>query len=140
MNPKRSSFVQIVWLVLCALCVLYGIVILSIASGIRFFMVWFLLAAFFGCLFLASRAQLWSHLPGRVKAVFLIILFFCAALFAVVEGIIAKGFTEKGEKDLDYLIVLGAQVRENGPSPPYLPNNMLREFFGVVKDFLQGNL
>ena len=252
MNLKRRSFVQIVWLVLSVLCILYGIAILSIASGTRFFMVWFLLAAFFGCLFLASRAQLWSRLPVRVKAVILIILIVCAVLFAVIEGIIAKGFAEKGEKGLDYLIVLGAQVRENGPSqvlryrldtaydylvenektlcivsggqgpnepcteaegmktyliergigedriimepdslttgqnienskmlldppdasvgivtndfhvfrgsaiakkaglqavgiaapssPPYLPNNMLREFFGVVKDFLQGNL
>ena len=31
-------------------------------------------------------------------------------------GMIAKGFYSKGEKNLDYIIVLGAQVRENGPS------------------------
>lgn len=37
-------------------------------------------------------------------------------LFLIVEGIIISGFFEHGRKDLDYVIVLGAQVKEGRPS------------------------
>lgn len=37
-------------------------------------------------------------------------------LFVFVEGCIVASFQEKGEKNLEYIIVLGAQVRSTGPS------------------------
>ncbi|MDE7282292.1 MAG: YdcF family protein, partial [Lachnospiraceae bacterium] len=40
----------------------------------------------------------------------------CMLLFVVVEGCIISGFMAKGEKNLDYIIVLGAKVRQDGPS------------------------
>ena len=36
--------------------------------------------------------------------------------FVLVEGVILKGFFYSGKPGLDYIIVLGAQVREYGPS------------------------
>ncbi|MDE7277605.1 MAG: YdcF family protein, partial [Lachnospiraceae bacterium] len=37
-------------------------------------------------------------------------------LFIIVEGCIISSYRAKGEPNLDYLIVLGAQVKEKGPS------------------------
>ena len=37
-------------------------------------------------------------------------------LFVVVEGLIVSHYNEKGEENLDYIIVLGAQIKEKGPS------------------------
>ncbi len=36
--------------------------------------------------------------------------------FEDIEGFVLSGFAEHGEPNLDYIIVLGAQVYENGPS------------------------
>ncbi|HJA93962.1 MAG TPA: YdcF family protein [Candidatus Eisenbergiella merdipullorum] len=36
--------------------------------------------------------------------------------FLLIEGLIVSRFQAKGEQGLDYLVVLGAQMRENGPS------------------------
>ena len=37
--------------------------------------------------------------------------------FVLVEGCVISQMHAKGKAELDYIIVLGAQVRENGPSP-----------------------
>ncbi len=37
-------------------------------------------------------------------------------IFLVVEGCIVSGFSQKGKNGADYVIVLGAQMKRNGPS------------------------
>ncbi len=107
---------KVVWGILAILCIVYGFLILSLRSGTLFFAVWFVLGVFFGLLALASRYHLWQKIPpaGRVAA--LVVVAACAALFVLTEARIVREFSRTAEKDLDYLIVLGAQVREDGPS------------------------
>lgn len=52
----------------------------------------------------------------EIKTAFHILVIIGVTVFVVLCGMISKGFNEKGEKNLDYVIVLGAQMRENGPS------------------------
>ena len=54
------------------------------------------------------KKKKWSWL----KAFFYIFVF----LFLVIESFIVKGFFEKGSKDLDYIIILGAKVNKTTPS------------------------
>ena len=55
------------------------------------------------------------------------------AAIVILCSMIGKGFYAKGEKNLDYIIVLGAQVRENGPSV------VLRHRLDKAIDYLNDN-
>ena len=107
---------QNLWTIIGIACVLYGCLILSILSGTSFFAVWFVLGGVCFLFAAAARFHVWQNLPMGGKAAFLILVFACLAFFVFVEAKILTCFGEEGEKDLDYIIVLGAQVRDDGPS------------------------
>ncbi len=100
--------------------VLYGLLIFRVGSGTGFFAVWMLSgAAFFGLsvsLWTGHLAGFWNHLPLSVRRGAVFIGGLVLALFFMAEGLILTGFRDGSRPDLDYIIVLGAQVRENGPS------------------------
>lgn len=103
--------------IICALCCFcYSIVILSIRSGSRFYLIWAAGGVFFITLALLLHFDVWHKLPVNIKRVFTCAVLFLTILFIVVESLIISGFSAKGEKNLDYIIVLGAQVRQGGPS------------------------
>lgn len=85
-------------------------------SGTRFFLAWFLLGAFFLSLSIVFFTGTWDKIPAALRYLFLGLVLFCLLLFLIVEGCVFSGFTQSKEPDLDYLIVLGAQVRKNGPT------------------------
>lgn len=108
--------IQLIWIILALLCAFYGILIFGTGSGTGFFLVWFAAAAGFLMLFFFSRAQLWLRLPFPVRTAIAVLLCVLCAVFLLTEFRIIRAFGGRPEKDLDYLIVLGAQVRESGPS------------------------
>lgn len=55
-------------------------------------------------------------MPKVLKRIFIFCVIAGCAFFLAIEGLIISGFREKGPKGLDYIIVLGAQVHEYGPS------------------------
>ena len=71
-----------------------------------------------------------SHLdsPAQIAAVIAAVL-----LFAVCEGFVLRGFSSRAPADLDYLIVLGAQVREDGPSA------VLKYRLDAAADYMRSN-
>lgn len=98
-------------------CILYCLGILLIGVyGSWFFLIWGAVGAFFLALSVLFGSGIWDRLPAPARyggaGIFLSGLLF----FLYIEGLIISGFWEKGEPDLDYLIVLGAQMRESGPS------------------------
>ena len=107
---------QILWSIIGLGCVLYGCLICSLRSGTSFFIVWLILGAFFFALAAAARLHLWRRLPTGWKAAAGIAVCVCAAVFLFAEAKIGSGFRQTGEENLDYLIVLGAQVKGRGPS------------------------
>ena len=99
------------------ICILYCLGILLIGVyGSLFFLIWGVAGVFFLMLSFLLGSGVWGRFPGPVRygavGIFLAGLLF----FLYIEGLIVSGFGEKGEPDLDYLIVLGAQMRESGPS------------------------
>ena len=98
------------------LCVLYGIMVLMIRSGTTFFVVWFALGAFFLLLGFLNRNHLLEKLPKILRTLLLIAICAGILMLAVCEGFVLRGFGSRAPAGLDYLIVLGAQVREDGPS------------------------
>ena len=110
------SFSVILFTIIGILCVLYGIMVLMIRSGTTFFIVWFALGAFFLLLAFLVRNHLLEKLPKVLRAFLLIAICAGVLLLALCEGFVLRGFGSRAPAGLDCLIVLGAQVREDGPS------------------------
>ena len=106
----------ILFMIIGILCVLYGIMVLLIRSGTTFFVVWFALGAFFLLLGFLVQYRLLDKLPKILRTLFLIAVCAVILMLAVCEGFVLRGFGSHAPAGLDYLIVLGAQVREDGPS------------------------
>lgn len=103
--------------ILALVCAVYCIgVILTKAAGTKFFLIWLVIAAGLGAVGYGLQKDLTGRLPAPVKAAGIVIL--CLGFFALcfVEGLVLSRFRAKGEEGLSYIIVLGAQVKENGPS------------------------
>ena len=110
------SLSVILFTILGILCMLYGIMVLMIRSGTTFFVVWFALGAFFLLLGFLVQNHLLEKLPKIVRTLLLIVICAGVLMLAVCEGFVLRGFTSRAPAGLDCLIVLGAQVREDGPS------------------------
>lgn len=116
MKNKKQTIWMILWLVLAAVCLIYGMIVGAVGSGTLFFVVWLGLGFVFILFAIAAKIGLWGKLPKVLRR--LVIGMGCVGLlfFGVVEACILSGFCQRGEKNLDYIIVLGAQVYQNGPS------------------------
>lgn len=106
----------ICYAILAVLCFGYGIFIKAAKSGTNFYLVWLGLGALFvfaGCL---VQFGIWGKVPLVIRRICYICICIGIAAFVIVEGLIISRMDEDGRKNLDYIIVLGAQVRETGPS------------------------
>lgn len=97
-------------------CLVYFVFLL--AFGMDFAIVWLLAAVFLGGLSFVWRQQkagIW-HLPLWLKIAAGIVIGAGLVIFLAAEVQIVGKMGEKGKPDLDYVIVLGAQVRGENPS------------------------
>ena len=106
----------LLWSCLGLLSFLYAVIVGSLGSGTRFHLFWAGVGLFFLFFAYAAYMHLWSRLPLPLKALFMTGLVFSVCLFGWVEIRILSCFNETLEQEPDYLIVLGAQVHEDGPS------------------------
>lgn len=99
------------------LCIIYFISIaLFTGMGSKFNYIWLLLGIMSLILDVCYKKQILQSIPIAIRRITMICLALGAVLFLVVECCIISGFFAKGEEQLDYIIVLGAQMKENGPS------------------------
>ena len=106
-----------IFCILCSLfCFGYCFLVFSIRTGTHFYLVWAAGGLFFIALTLFLHFDIWHKLPPALQKISACAFILCLLLFVVVEGCIISGFRAKGEKNLDYIIVLGAKVRQDGPS------------------------
>ena len=96
------------------LCVLYGTMVFLIRSGTMFFAVWIAMGAGFILLGALTQISFWGRLSQTART--LLLAAAIAAFLLIAEGFVLSGFSRRAPAGLDYLIVLGAQVREDGPS------------------------
>lgn len=104
-----------IMMILALVSALYGILILQVGSGTKFWIIWEIIAVFFVCWAMLSRSHFFdSH--RKLSIAFHSMVLIGIIVLTTLCGMIASEFTAKGTEKLDYIIVLGAQVRENGPS------------------------
>lgn len=111
---KKITF--LIFTVLALLCVVYSGMVLATGSGTSFFLVWIGLAVLFFLFGYSVWKSFWKKVPRLVKGICIAVVAVGFTAFFIVEGCIISQMHEKGEAELDYIIVLGAQVRESGPS------------------------
>ena len=104
----------IFWFVLGAVCLIYYIICVSYAGfGTAFAFIWAIAGAVF--LMLATICMLARKeiiiIPMWLKIAFCTVFAICLMAFLIFEGCVIKGMMSKPEKDCEFVIVLGAQIR-----------------------------
>ena len=97
-------------------CLLYGLSVMLIWSGTGFFAVWFAIGIVLLSSAWALHAGWWNAMPVIAKRSIGVIAAAVVAVCAITQGLALSCFNAQGEDDLDCIIVLGAQVRETGPT------------------------
>ncbi len=119
MKKIKVMRIQVLWLVLAVLCLLYSVMVYMVGSGTFSFVIWLFGAVFFGACFFVAGNRRWMKVPSGVRGLIYSVLGAAALVFIICQIAILSHFFDKGEKDLDYVIVLGAQMRSSGPSVIY---------------------
>ena len=127
------TFPAIFFMIIGILCILYGVAVFLIRSGTMFYAVWLTLGACFLLLGFLVYIRFYDRLPKILKALLLIAAAAVILLFLICEGFVLRGFGSCAPEGLDYLIVLGAQVREDGPSA------VLKYRLDAAADYLREN-
>lgn len=108
------SIVFGIFMILGFFCLLYYGIIINYA-GIQSSFSWFWLAAGLGFLLLCIVVKYMQYheiaLPRQIRVAILILFTIGMSIFTVVEGTLIFCANQKPDKNVDYLIVLGAQVR-----------------------------
>lgn len=117
-RKNKMMIPMIIFCVLAALCLLYCIGIgLFVSFGTRFFLIWGALAAFFGGIaFVLAHEQWVERMPPWFKIGAVSVFCIGVLAFALVEGMIISRFGAQAQGGADYVIILGAQWKEQGPS------------------------
>jgi len=101
-------------------CAGYGVAVFMVNSGTPFFAVWFVLAALFLLGAWAVFAGWWTGAPVMLRRIIEVAIGVIIMWLAVTQGLAISAFGANGDdgtgEDLDCIIVLGAQVRDSGPS------------------------
>lgn len=97
-------------------CFAYCVVVFMIKSGSRFYLVWAAAGVFLLVPAYLLRSGLWDRIPITLRQIFGAAVLAGAALFVIVECCIISRFHDRGRENLDYIIVLGAQMKPAGPS------------------------
>ncbi len=86
------------------------------ASG--FFVIWLAAALFCFVMFVLFRREkrLLTRLPLWFRRLFAVTVLIGISIFIIVEGLIISQFWSQAPAGLDYVVVLGAQMKDSGPS------------------------
>lgn len=103
-------------LIIATLCIVYGFIVKVAGSGTGFYIIWFAIAVVFAGFGIAAHFNLWSRIPFGVRIATAVLCGIFLLSFVIIEGCVVSHMQDEGEDGLDYIIVLGAQVRQNGPS------------------------
>ena len=128
--PLKAVFFWV--LGLC--CILYCIGVSIVGFGTYFFLVWGVLGVLSLVVgtFLSSRERV-RRLPKWLRIVVSVLFLMGVILFCTVEGMILTKYNAKPQPEADYVIILGAQWKPQGPS------EVLRRRLDKAVEYLKDN-
>ena len=95
--------------------IIYGLIVISLIGTNRLFNLFYLISGITLLLFVLS----YEKIDQRIAKALLIFLGFIFLCFILMEIRIISYAHSTPEKNADYLIILGSQIRETGPSMDY---------------------
>lgn len=108
----KNKIGTIAFTVTAVIFAFYGICVLAVHSGSPFYMVWFGLAGF---MFLLAVTFAAGHFLLILRRILLLLLLIFGLFVAVTWGFIFTALHSAGKSGLQNIIVLGAQVKADGP-------------------------
>lgn len=112
----RRKIMSVICVLAALFCFLYCMVVFMIKSGSKFYLVWAAGGLCFLGLAFVLYFGVWDKLPLVCRRVFGAAVLIGIVLFVIVEACVISRFNDRGKEDLDYIIVLGAQMKPAGPS------------------------
>lgn len=106
---------MIILMIFAAASAVYGALVWHIASGSHFYRVWWGLAVVFGAAAFGVRTGFFAGMPAIGWHVLEGLVLAAAAGAVILLGRILTQFRAKAPENLDVLVVLGAQIRPDGP-------------------------
>ena len=105
-----------IWMIIGILCVLYCLALaITGGTGTCFFLIWGIMGIAF-TLWGIFRGRIWHAMPHWLNIMAGTLFLLMLAVFLFTEGCIISGFSKNTDKELDYIVVLGAQLKTTGPS------------------------
>ena len=105
-----------IWMIVGILCVLYCLALaITGGTGTWFFLIWGIMGIAF-TLWGIFRGRIWHVMPHWLNITAGTLFLLMLAVFLFTEGCIISGFSKNTDKELDYIVVLGAQLKTTGPS------------------------
>lgn len=104
-----------VLMILAAASAVYGFLVWHIASGSKFYRVWWGLAVIFGAAAFGVHVGIFAKIPAAGQHLLEGLILAAAAGAVILLGRILTQFRAKAPENLDVLVVLGAQIRPDGP-------------------------
>ena len=120
-------------LALAVACACYAFAVRNTHSGTSFWIVWLAFAVLFAILGFGLLFRWWTILPRLVRGILIAVACIGLVAFGTVESCIVSKMHAQGKPDLDYVVVLGAQVRKSGPS------KALRYRLDTAADYLRNS-
>lgn len=117
-KQKRKWMSAAVCGVLAALCMVYCLdIYFFMGYGTKFFLIWGAMSVVLAVMsFLLCHPAILERIPKFIRVTFGCCVAAGIIVFIIVEGMILSHFKEAASPGADYLIVLGAQWKNNGPS------------------------
>ena len=103
-------------LIFAACGFVYGIIAWMAHSGTNFWLIWEAAGVFFLALAAGVHFGILQRLPHWLQVTGIVMIAAGLLVVTILSALIAKEFDDVGDDNLDYVIVLGAQLRNNGPS------------------------
>lgn len=115
-GKKKMIILPVILILTGILCILYGITIMLANSGSKFFCVWYAGGAFLMILAFLFRSGIIAKLPIAIKIIAGGIVTLGLIFVIVTQCMVLTGFRNNPSANLDYIIVLGSQVKPSGPA------------------------
>ncbi len=117
-GQKKSGVLFKIWILLGILCLGYFTGLVAYAGlANAFYFIWLIGGIFFLIFaWMAKTHFVRRFVPGWLKVAMVILICIGLGIFITVEGFILSGFYRTPSKEVDYVIVLGAHVRDGRPS------------------------
>ena len=116
---KKRKVKSIIFALLAALSIIYYAVCISYAwVGVSWLWIWPLFALF--CLIRAVMLWKMITVPKWLRKTYTILIAVFGALFIVIEAGIISGMRTQPKENLDYIITLGAAIRNGEPTSPLI--------------------